>query len=117
MNNLKPNAMHALISIKLAMSANVSDGDDIADQLNNLLGQAVKEDIIADFKFTNTAIPVLAQASANPVENELLKTPTAIGELLLWLEDNVDQDTPIIFGDNVNSADVLAAMKSEGYTA
>ncbi|GIC77726.1 hypothetical protein [Moritella sp. F3] len=117
MNNLKPNAIHALVTVKLAMAANVSDGDDIADQINNLLGQAVKEDIIADFKFTNTVIPVLAQASENPVENELLKTPTAIEELLLWLEDNVEQGTQIMFGDNVYSADVLAAMKTEGYTA
>ena len=116
MNNLKPNAMHAIVTVKLAMAANVSDGDDIADQLNILLGQGVLDNLIADFKFTNTAIPVLAKTSEYPVENELLKTPTAIEELLLWLEDNHDQGTPIMFGDNVNSADVLAAMKSEGYT-
>ena len=65
------NEQYAVIDVKLAIAE--TNGDAIADGLNELLRESLNKDFIADYAFYNTDEPTLKTASREPEEGELFE--------------------------------------------
>jgi hypothetical protein len=65
------NEQYAVIDLKLAIAE--TNGDAIADGLNELLRENLDKDFIADYAFYNTDEPTLKTASREPEEGELFE--------------------------------------------
>lgn len=72
MHNIKPNAPHAIVNLRLAISANCSnDPDSIADGLNELLRESVSSGFLADYEFTDLDNPAMVNSEKTPEEGDL----------------------------------------------
>lgn len=65
------NEQYAVIDLKLAIAE--TNGDAIADGLNELLRESLDKDFIADYAFYNTDKPTIKTASKEPEEGELFE--------------------------------------------
>lgn len=75
MHNITPNTAHAIINVRLAISAvDSKDTNGIADGINELLRESVSAGFLADYQFDNSDEPAMVESDDNPMEDELFDT-------------------------------------------
>jgi hypothetical protein len=75
MHNITPNATHAIINARIAISAKDSiDPDHIADGLNELLRNSVDYGFMADYEFANSDQPAMVKSDSQPEEGDLFQS-------------------------------------------
>lgn len=106
------NKPHAIVNVTLAIAE--TDGDNIADGLNELLRDHLSTDFLADYMFCNTDEPVIKISSNEPEEGELFETVKLNSEELITLAAAVsflEKELAYVEFDDINKGEMLETSK------
>lgn len=113
-SSITPDDAHAVLDVKVALSPLFStDLQTITDRLNQVLAEGVSIGVLADYAFDHSHEPHLVHSREQPVAGELFtsvpcskplvlsqKHAYALGQLQLWLEDNISMGTELFFDND-----------------